>query len=34
MDPNMANQIAPVLTNYASAAGGSDVGTLLSSVLK
>ncbi len=34
MEPSMVDQFVPVLTNYASVAGGSDVGSLLSGVLK
>ena len=34
MEPSMVDQFVPVLTNYAGVAGGSDVGSLLSGVLK
>ncbi len=34
MEPSMVNQFVPLLTNYADVAGGSDVGSLLSGVLK
>ena len=34
MEPSMVDQFVPVLTNYAGLAGGSDVGSLLSGVLK